>query len=189
MCKYSLEGYETTDAKEGDTVYTVSDHSGAFSSKPGQSMYGLCRAQDSGAPIAVCVPYNSKVTIENVQISDYMPPYYRASREYAFSRQYAFLIDMVGKRAVFSMRSHGADAGSLTLDNGANGDHFVTDDGRDFPSNWLRSDVPIYIGVKPSLEQKLGLTNENMLDMGCEEPVSEAGETQRHNCDLVDGDD
>lgn len=120
MCQYSREGNKTRRAKEGETVYVVSGSHGAFSSKPDQYIHALSEP-------AVCVLYDQKLTIENVQAVSGLRSDYSLAR-------------YVGKRQVVTLRQK--------WPNGAYGDHFEFEDGYTVPSCCLSALCPIYVGVK-----------------------------------------
>src|SRR5262245_57482558 len=131
VCQYSLEGYKTRKVKQGETVYAVANHSGAFASKPdthlidlqiaGRPIYG---ASNIGRDCMVCVPYNQSCTIENLQV-------HGSLRNYAPNVQ-----NKIGKRHVVTLTNGSNDRG--------NGDNFVFADGTQLASYNVTS--PIYIG-------------------------------------------
>lgn len=188
MCKYSLEVGKTTNAKVGETVYVGSGHVGLFTREPNKTATSV----RCGETEAVCVPYTQTLTIENFRLNPLHEKSIRgAVRDVAYSiderAKWRAILDLIGTRQVCTLKARYHDAHDWQSQIYA--DTLVFENGLTIWTNHLANDCPIYVGVKPTLEQRLGLTSENMLDVGREEPVSEAGETSRHNCDLVDGDD
>jgi len=165
MCKASLEGFKTRDAKEGDTVYAVENHSGAFHNEPGHQLtyhYG---------EVLVCVRYGQKLTIEDLQLSP-------AAMRHDIWRHGIFdkLKRGVGKRHVVELwRSNSEDK---------NGDMIMFKNRLIIPSAALSSHCPLYVGVKPTLEKKLGLDTFSQVkgDMYIgdvdKEPIDTVGEAQ-----------
>jgi hypothetical protein len=119
MCQYSLEGFRTRDAKQGETLHAATDHCGAFSTKANSQV------RDQGM---VCIKYGQTCTLENLQVHPRLHG----------------LEDKVGKTHVVKLMAH-AESGVARRDM-ANGDHFVFADGTVLASMYLRS--PIYIGLK-----------------------------------------
>jgi hypothetical protein len=59
MCQFSLEGYKTRDAVEGETLYAASVHSGAFTTDPRRRIF---------ANSMVCIKYGQICTLDNLQL-------------------------------------------------------------------------------------------------------------------------
>jgi hypothetical protein len=119
MCQYSLEGYRTRDAKQGETLHAATDHCGAFATTPATTV---------GSGGMVCIKYGQTCTLENLQVHP---------RLHGFA-------DKVGKSHVVTLMANLSD-GPYRRD-ATNGDHFKFADGQVLASMYLRS--PIYVGLK-----------------------------------------
>lgn len=125
MCKYSLEHRNISEAKKGETVYVVANSHGAFSSTPNVDRRDVTKP--------VCVLYDQKVTVENFRFAARVgvPPEWQ---------------HYLGTRQVLTLKQ-------CFVPNGKYGDHFLFDNGHLVAVASLPSDLPIYVGVKPSSEK------------------------------------
>jgi hypothetical protein len=118
MCQYSLEGYKTRDAKQGETLHAIREHHGAFSSQPDAPL---------GQGIMVCIKYGQTCTLENLQVNPRLHGYE----------------DMVGKSHVVTLQSGARDQGKRW----PNGDYFLFANGMGLSSMYLRSPIYIGLKV------------------------------------------
>ena len=131
MCQSSLEGFKTRKAKEGETVYAITNHHGAFTSKPGQGLWMGYANNERRTPL-ICIAYGQKCTLENLQLS----------KDYNYAR-YRYL---QGGRHIATLLGGGRHS---------SGDYFKFDDGTVVSSYEILS--PIYVGVKPEHEKAMAL--------------------------------
>lgn len=145
MCKYSLEAYETRNAKEGETLI-ANEHIA--------SGHGVLTAPGtrSGGEL-VCVIGGTKLTIENVQMMEWVTqdPSRAYVREYRVDPAYKY----IGKRAVVTMidgrsMTHGLDC--LEFECGVR-----------VPLAFMQQGMEVYVGVKPTLDEKLGVDEKGMV--------------------------